>query len=646
MPACAETDSPPDPGAASLDNPNLIHGAGRTNDLKGDGTPQARQPSLTYYGGPMLQAPELHAVFWGGQVPTTTQASINTFFGDLAQSTVTPMLGQYDTASPAQFITQMKYAGSTIDADAPVQTTITDQDIQVELTRMIDTGTLPANDGNRLYVMYVPPGATVHTDFGDSCVAFCGYHGSFYRNGTNAFYAVLPDMSVDPCRTACAYDPTPINDTYLATSHEVTEATTDAAVGMTTSGAASYAWLDPLTGNEIGDICAGLSFTSAAGIMEQTEWSNAAQGCVGATPAAPSAIAVTPGSSTLPVNGTVKLQVVATGSSTMSLGTFSLPAGVTAAIDPPQISGGQVATITLTSAGALASFAEFGAYAVDANNTVHLAYVTLTVQGAAPTVTGVTIAGQTTPATGPSAGGQALVLTGTNLTSVRTVSFGGTAAIASTISASADGTQLFVTTPGHAAGAVYVMVSSADGQTATIANAYTYTASPAPTLASASAAIGPSRGGRKLTLTGTGFGSPTVTFGGVAATITSSTATSIALLEPAHAAGATDITVVNGDGQSASLPAAYTFADVAPPLLSLVTQKVGPAAGGQYLTIELGDLVGLSPTVTFGDVPATVVSVGPTFIAVKTPAHAAGAVDVAITDGTQTSTLPAAYTFQ
>lgn len=635
---CTESEKPAVINVGSLEKPGVLRPAGGPLGQKADGTGQARQPALAYYGGPMLQAPVLHAVFWGTQIAPETQSAITSWFGDLAQSTIVPMLGEYDTASPAQFITQMHFAGATMDADAPVQTTISDQDVQVELTRMLDAGTVPQNDGNQLYIMYMPPGAKITTQFGNSCEAFCGYHGSFYRNGTNAFYAVIPDMTLEPCKTACAYDPTPINDVYLTTSHEVTEATTDAAVGAISTGGPSYAWIDPLTGNEIGDICAGLSFTSAAGLMQQQEWSNAAQGCVGATPAAPSAISVAPGAVTVPASGTITLQVTATGTSAQSLGTFALPAGVTAAINPAQISGGQTATITLTSASTVASQAEFGIYSVDANNTIHLAYAELTVQGAAPTLTGVATA------SGPAAGAQSVTLTGTNLAAVRSVSFGGAAATA--ITPSADGTSVTVTTPGHPAGVVLVQAVSADGQTASLGNAYNYTASSAPALTAASAAIGPSRGGRKVVLTGTGFGAATVTFGGVAAGITSATATELDVIEPAHAAGSADIVVTNGDGQSATLAAGYTFADVAPPVLSRLTATTGPTAGGQYVTIELDDVVGTMPTVQLGGVAATIVSVGPTFISVKTPAHAAGAVDVSVTDSGQTSTLAGAYTYQ
>ena len=635
---CTADAPTPVTNVTALDNPSVIHAAAGPLGQKADGTGQARQPGLAYYGGPLLQAPVLHAVFWGSQVAPATQSAVTSWFGDLVQSPIVPMLGQYDTASPQQFITQMHFAGSVVDADAPAQTTISDQDIQVELTRMIDAGTVPANDGNQLYIMYMPPGATVTTPSGNSCVAFCGYHGSFYRNGTNAFYAVIPDMTLEPCKSACAYDPTPINDVYLTTSHEVTEATTDAAVGIVATGAPSYAWIDPLAGNEIGDICAGLAFTSAAGLMQQQEWSNAAQGCVGGTPASPSAISVTPASVRAPSSGTVTLQVTATGTAAQTLGTFALPTGVTAAIAPTQISGGQTATITLTSATTLASNGEIGVYAVDAANTIHLAYVELTVQGTPPTLTGVATA------TGPAAGAQSVTLMGTNLAAIRSVTFGGAAATA--ITPSADGTSVTVTTPGHAAGTVLVQAVSADGQAASLGNAYTYAASPAPTLTAASAPVGPRRGGRKVVLTGTGFGAATVTFGGVAAAITSATATELDVIEPPHAAGAADIVVTNGDGQSATLAAGYTFADVAPPVLDRLTAITGPAAGGQYVTIELGDVVGTMPTVQFGGVPAPVVSTGPTFISVKTPAHAAGAVDVSVTDGSQTATLAGAYTFQ
>jgi hypothetical protein len=646
----------PDPALASLSNPKLIH-AGPSPDLKADGTAPAWQPSVAYFGGPMLQAPELYGVFWGRAVPPTTQASITSFLGSLAMSTIDPMLAEYDTTSPAQTIVQAQFAGTVTDLDAPADTSITDQQIQIELTRLIDAGLLPANDGNKLYVVFFSPGVMTHMPFGTSCKEFCGYHSSFYRNESNAFYAALPDMSVDPCRTACGYDPTPINDLYLATSHEVSEAITDAGTGMTITGMPSYAWLDRSTGYEIGDFCAGLSFTSSSGLLEQREWSNAAQGCVDRAQMSTSSIAVTPGQLTLPIAGTASLDVAATGSLALSVGTFALPAGVTASVSPAQISGGQSATVTLTStAAASPSTAEIGVYAVDANGTVHLAYPQLVVQGSAPTLSTVALIGQMpgSPVSGPSAGGQELVLTGTNLGGIRTMTFGGTPAYQAAVAESPDGTHLWVATPGHPAGVVDIEVITPDGQTATLPASYTFELSPAPTLTSVSASLGPARGGRHIKLTGTNFAAaanfvPQVTFGGVPAAVDVHTwwPTHIDdVTVPPHAAGTVDIVVTNGDGQSATLPAAYTYADVTPPVVTALSQWAGPSAGGQYVMVQLGDVIGTSPDVRFGDTPATVVSVGPTFVAVRTPAHASGSVDVSVTDRGETTVLQNAYRFQ
>jgi hypothetical protein len=63
-----------------------------------------------------------------------------------------------------------------------------------------------------------------------------------------------------------------------------------------------------------------------------------------------------------------------------------------------------------------------------------------------------------------------------------------------------------------------------------------------------------------VTLTGTGFASgAAVTFGGVAATVTSTSATSLEVETPPHAAGPVDIVITNPDGESAELPGVYTY---------------------------------------------------------------------------------------
>ena len=160
------------------------------------------------------------------------------------------------------------------------------------------------------------------------------------------------------------------------------------------------------------------------------------------------------------------------------------------------------------------------------------------------------------PISGPTAGGTVLTLTGTQFVTGATVSVGGVAATSVNVASS---TSITATAPAHAAGAVNVVVTNPDGQSATLNNAYTYIAP--PTLSSVSPTSGPIAGGTVLTLTGTQFVTgATVSVGGVAATsVNVASSTSITATAPAHTAGAVSVVVTNPDGQSVTLNNAYTY---------------------------------------------------------------------------------------
>ena len=139
-----------------------------------------------------------------------------------------------------------------------------------------------------------------------------------------------------------------------------------------------------------------------------------------------------------------------------------------------------------------------------------------------------------------------------------------------------------------------------------------------------------------------------MSFGGLPATdVTVTRDSRIVATTPAHAAGAADVLVTNPDGQSGALAGGYTY--VAPPPAPTVTSvdpTDGPTAGGTAVTITGTGLVS-GATVSFGGLPATVVSVqGDSGIVATTPAHVAGAVDVLVTnpDG-QSGTLASGYTY-
>jgi hypothetical protein len=260
---------------------------------------------------------------------------------------------------------------------------------------------------------------------------------------------------------------------------------------------------------------------------------------------------------------------------------------------------------------------------------------------APPTVTAVA------PAIGPLAGGTAVTITGTGFqtTGTTTVSFGGTAATSVVV---VSVTSITATTPAHAAGAVSVVVANPDGQVNAANAAFTYI--PPPTVTAVLPTSGSTVGGTSVTITGTGFqttGATTVSFGGTAATsVVVVSATSITATTPAHAAGAVSVVVANPDGQVNAANAAFTY--IPPPTVTAVLPTSGSTVGGTAVTITgTGFQTTGTTTVSFGGTAATsVVVVSATSITATTPAHAAGAVSVVVTnpDG-QVNAANTAFTY-
>jgi|GEM_PF-4046611 len=161
------------------------------------------------------------------------------------------------------------------------------------------------------------------------------------------------------------------------------------------------------------------------------------------------------------------------------------------------------------------------------------------------------------PNSGTTAGGTQVTLNGQNYNGLRSVVFDNTAA---TIVSSTN-TQIVATTPAHIAGPVDITITS--GNVATFSGAYTYVQPPAPNAQSMNPTSGTTAGGTQVTITGQHFsGVTSVTFGGVAATVQSSSDTQIVASTGAHAAGAVDVVVTTPNGNS-TLAGAYTY--IAPP---------------------------------------------------------------------------------
>src|SRR5579864_3967738 len=315
---------------------------------------------LSYFGGPIITSTHVVQVLYGSgsynaQVAGNSTPSMGNFFSDIlgSSSGYITLLTQYNTnisGGTNQVMGNGTFDGlfQIVPSAANNGSTIDDSNIQAELLAQINAGHLPApvldaaGNVNTLYMIYFPPGKTITQGGSSSCVAggFCAYHGttSSTLNSKNLLYGVLPDMQAGSgCSSGCGTSSVFGNYTSV-TSHELTEAITDADVGIATTFAPPLAWYD-MNNGEIGDICNGQQGSYTANgttYVIQLEFSNSANNCVlppaQASPnfslsASPSSVTVTQGSS---ASSTVTVTDSGGFTGAVTLSTSALPSGVTA----------------------------------------------------------------------------------------------------------------------------------------------------------------------------------------------------------------------------------------------------------------------------------------------------------------------------
>jgi uncharacterized repeat protein (TIGR01451 family) len=269
---------------------------------------------LTYFGGPVISNIHVVAVFWGPTVNSAITGGIGQFFTDITSSNYYDLLSEYSTvgitssggASSNQSLVRGQFDGAiTITpsiACAGGTCTITDAQIQTELAAQITAGHLPQPLTDlqgiitTFYMIYFPPGVTIDAGGGQlSCVVFCAYHSNTDNASASLRmpYGVLPDFAApSACSRGCGLGSLFQNVTAV-TSHEMSEAATDAQVGSApVNNGPPLAWYDPSPPptpdlGEIGDICNGQdTFVSASGntYSVQQEFSNLQNDCVSAPP--------------------------------------------------------------------------------------------------------------------------------------------------------------------------------------------------------------------------------------------------------------------------------------------------------------------------------------------------------------------------
>jgi uncharacterized membrane protein YgcG len=611
----------------------------------------APQPALTYRGGPVLQSTQVYAVFWGPNVDATVKAGLPGFYAGVTASAspINSMLSQYNTNGMT--IGTASFMSSIADDDAPIPSDgiITDTMIEAEGARLVDTGVVPAENGHNILMFHFPAGVKIDQGGGTmSCEVFCAYHSAFTRNGNNFFYGVIPSQNTDGCDQGCG-DPTKLLDTtYSTSSHELIEAITDGAVGVN-----DLAWYDDTWG-EIGDVCIEWDGTSN-NYHVQSEWSNADHGCVDHSATTNATIDVKfDNTVTTAAGSNATFSITSSGNAGGTL-TLAEMSGLGGTFSPATPNLGSGATLSLPiPAGTRSQDVSFKLAATDANGTHHFAPAMVHIKGAAPTITSIT------PATGPSQGNTAITITGTNFgpgaqAFICAQTGCTTAALQKPVNGGyvngSGGTKFQLIAPSHQSGtngAVNITIVNLNDTTQAKV-AYTYTTGVSPTVTAVSPAQGPIAGNTFVTITGTDFSSnATMTIAGVKMVagqnyLVQDDKTIIALTPAVSAAGPQTIQVNNLDGRSGKLTNGFNYGPNPPPSIDALSVDNGPTAGGTYVTV-FGENLDDNATVSFDGIAAPVKSSNPSFLGVFSPAHAAGAVDLVVTnaDGLTTKTT---YTY-
>ena len=153
-------------------------------------------------------------------------------------------------------------------------------------------------------------------------------------------------------------------------------------------------------------------------------------------------------------------------------------------------------------------------------------------------------------------------------------------------------------------------------------------------------------------LVGTGFAAgDVVRIDGTVADAVVLNPTVIRVTMPAHPSGPVNVTVTDPSGGTAELSQGFSYVGVDPPVVTRISPAAGFLDGGNMVTV-VGTGFSPSATVTIDGVIAAIEDYNPiavrtsTALSVRAPAHAAGAVDVVVTnaDG-QKLRIPGGYTY-
>ncbi|WP_298622680.1 IPT/TIG domain-containing protein [uncultured Legionella sp.] len=169
------------------------------------------------------------------------------------------------------------------------------------------------------------------------------------------------------------------------------------------------------------------------------------------------------------------------------------------------------------------------------------------------------------PNNGPLAGGNTVTISGSNFMPGLTVFFGGQAATNIQLLSSTTIKVVVPALPGILTESVDVVIQNPDGQQTFAPKGYTYASASVPAVTLINPNTGTSAGGTTVIISGSNLDTTqSVTFGGIAATLTQITSNQLTVITPSHPAGLVSIVVTTSSG-SIEQPNAYTYVPLSVP---------------------------------------------------------------------------------
>ncbi|KAJ3067679.1 hypothetical protein HDU98_009115 [Podochytrium sp. JEL0797] len=231
---------------------------------------------LNYYGGPVLSNVIVQPLWYGN---VAYKSNLQSFYAAVTKSAWFNVLNQYSSGT---YTVGSGSAKTGITITHATNTSVTN--VSDMLIAMVKSGTIKPT-ANTYYPIHFGPGITI----GSSCQDFCAFHSTIDISSLKVvgvqylYYGVIPDQGGD-CVGGCGWDPSPVNNLFMVSSHELAEAVTDPAIGVCSWTVPPLAWYG--SGDEVGDIC-NLQQTTTVGrdrktYVVQKLYSNSANACVSA----------------------------------------------------------------------------------------------------------------------------------------------------------------------------------------------------------------------------------------------------------------------------------------------------------------------------------------------------------------------------